>query len=183
MNAATDAVRCLLTSIGENPDRDGLADTPRRVVAALCEMTDGYSLNPGDLLATRFTQTYDEMIVLTGVAFTSLCEHHLLPFTGTASVGYIPDGHVVGISKLARVVQCFAHRLQLQERLTTDIADAIQTHLQPRGVAVEIRATHGCMVNRGVRQPTAELVTSAMLGYMRDRPEARAEFLALSQRR
>ena len=172
-------VRAVLLYLGENPDRDGLKDTPARVVRALTEMTSGNRQNPKALLARRFDVAYDEMVVLRGVRFASLCEHHLLPFTGSISVGYVPRSRVVGLSKLARLVDCFAHRLQVQERLTSDIAQAIQKHVKPLGVAVVVRAEHQCMACRGVVKPGAEMVTSAMLGVFR-KTAARAEFLRLA---
>lgn len=173
------AVTTLLTLIGEDPQRDGLVDTPRRVIKAWREMTCGYQEDPAEILSRTFEETSDEMVVLRGISFHSLCEHHLLPFHGTASVGYLP-GKVVGISKLARLVHCFARRLQIQERLTRQIAMAVEEHLEARGVGVMIRARHLCMGCRGVKLPDTELVTSATLGTLRDDASARAEFLHLS---
>jgi GTP cyclohydrolase I len=175
-----DAVVRLLSFIGEDPSRDGLRETPRRVVASLAEFTAGYDEDPAKLLAVTFEEHCDEMVVVRGVEFTSMCEHHLLPFVGYASVAYVPDQRVVGLSKLARLVDLFARRLQVQERMTVQIADAIETNLQPRGVGVLLRARHSCMGCRGVRKPEAEMVTSALSGFMRDDPKARAEFLALA---
>jgi GTP cyclohydrolase I len=177
---AEGAVRDLLNYVGEDPNREGLLMTPRRVVSMLAEMTRGYHEDPAGILETVFDESCDEMVVLTGVSFTSLCEHHLLPFAGTATLGYVPNGQVVGISKLARVVDTFACRLQLQERLTQQIAHAVQESLEPKGVGVVLRATHGCMAHRGASKPGSELVTSEMLGVMRTKPEARAEFLTLA---
>lgn len=175
-----DSVTRLLEYLGEDPGRDGLKDTPVRVIKAYQEMTRGYAMNPSELLRV-FDVVADEVIILRGIRFSSLCEHHLLPFSGTATVGYIPkEGKAVGISKLSRVVECFARRLQVQERLTNQIAEAIQQYLNPVGVGVIIKAHHSCMGCRGVNQPEAEMVTSSMLGAMRDRPEARAELLSLS---
>lgn len=177
-----DAVRRLLEFVGEDPNRDGLADTPDRVVRSFAELTDGYHVDVAALLSTQFDARADEMILVTGIDFTALCEHHLLPFTGTATVGYVPaDGKVVGLSKLARVVDAFAHRLQVQERMTEQIASAIVEHTGAIGVGVIVRARHACMGHRGVRKPGAEMVTSSMLGALRDKPEARAEFLALAR--
>jgi GTP cyclohydrolase I len=173
------AVTTLLTLIGEDPQRDGLVDTPARVIRAWKEMTCGYEEDPGVILSRTFQETSNEMVVLRGVSFTSICEHHLLPFHGTAAVGYLP-GKVVGISKLARLVQCFARRLQIQERLTRQIAAAIEDHLEPRGVGVMIRARHLCMGGRGVKLPDTELVTSAMLGQLREDANVRAEFLRIA---
>jgi GTP cyclohydrolase IA len=178
--AAEGAVATLLTFLGEDPDRDGLRATPRRVVAYLAEMTSGYEEDPAELLAVSFSERCDEMVVLTGVDFTSLCEHHLLPFTGTATVGYVPAERVVGVSKLARVVDIFAHRLQVQERLTRQVAEAVSEHLEPLGVGVVVEASHACLGCRGARKPGATMVTSAMTGVMLEKPEARAEFLALA---
>ncbi len=172
------AVATLIRFIGEDPQRDGLADTPARVVRAWREMTAGYAEDPADILARTFEETSDELVILSNIAFYSTCEHHLLPFYGTASVGYLP-GKVVGISKLARLVQCFARRLQIQERMTKQIASAIAEHLDARGVGVVIRAHHLCMGCRGTRQPATEMVTSSMLGTLRDDAVSRSEFLRL----
>lgn len=176
-----DAVRSLLEYVGEDPDREGLVDTPGRVLRALAELTQGHLQDPSVILERTFPDHYDEMVVLRGVTFTSLCEHHLLPFVGTARVGYIPapGRGVVGLSKLARLVQCFAQRLQVQERMTMQIADALEEHLHPLGVGVLVEAHHSCMGCRGVRQPGAVMVTSALRGALRDEPETRAEFLSL----
>src|SRR6185369_2002521 len=157
--AAEEAITTLLGFIGEDPTRDGLIDTPSRVVRAWREMTAGYSEDPAEILSRTFDESSDEMIVLRGITFYSVCEHHLLPFYGTASVGYLP-GRVVGISKLARLVNCFARRLQIQERMTRQIAESVEKHLEARGVAVVIRAHHLCMGCRGVRQEETEMVTS-----------------------
>ena len=173
------AVETLLRWVGEDPRRDGLADTPARVAKAFREMTSGYLEDPAEILSRTFEETSDEMVILRGITFQSMCEHHLLPFLGTATVGYLP-GKVVGISKLARLVNCFARRLQIQERLTRQIADAVEKHLEARGVAVVIRAQHLCMACRGVRQMESEMVTSAMLGTLRTDATSRAEFLRLA---
>jgi GTP cyclohydrolase I len=180
--APTDAVTRLLEYIGEDPRRDGLLDTPQRVVKALREMTEGYHLDAGTILERTFDEHCDDMIVVRQVPFTSLCEHHLLPFTGTATVGYIPaeSGGVVGLSKLARLVEMHARRLQVQERMTAAIAADIEEHLGAFGVGVVVRAYHSCMAVRGVRK-SAEMVTSTMLGAMRQDARARAEFLDLSR--
>ena len=176
--AAEEAVGTILRFIGEDTTRDGLIDTPSRVVRAWREMTAGYSEDPAEILARTFDESSDEMIVLRGITFHSLCEHHLLPFYGTASVGYLP-GRVVGISKLARLVHCFARRLQIQERMTRQIAEAIEQHLDARGTGVVIRAHHLCMGCRGVRQEETEMVTSSMLGTLRSDATSRAEFFRL----
>lgn len=176
----TDAVTRLLEYIGEDPAREGLVKTPARVTRALAEMTDGYCQDALEVLSTSFDVPYDQMVVVTGIEFSSLCEHHLLPFTGEATVAYIPSGAVVGLSKLARTVNIYAHRLQVQERMTNQIAQAIDSALRPQGVGVVLRAHHSCMGCRGVRKPAAQMVTSALLGKMRDLPECRAEFLHLA---
>lgn len=175
---AETAVRDLLLSMGEDPARNGLLETPARVCKALREMTEGYRMDPAVILSKTFAESYDEVVILRDIAFTSLCEHHLLPFIGTVDIGYIP-GKVVGLSKLARLVDCFAKRLQMQERLARQIAGALELHLEAKGVAVVIRGTHACMSCRGVRKPGSEMITSLMLGVFRDHPEARAEFLQL----
>lgn len=173
-----DAVKILLESIGEDPQRDGLLDTPKRFVKALTEMTEGYKQDYKEILSTCFDVPYDEMVILKNIHFTSLCEHHLLPFIGFASIAYIPSNKVVGLSKLARLVHCFARRLQVQERLTSQIAEAILEVLQPEGVAVIISAKHQCMSCRGLRQSGGDMVTSSMLGQFRDHA-VRDEFLQL----
>jgi GTP cyclohydrolase I len=179
---AEDGIRRMLMRIGEDPGREGLRETPARVVRAFVEMTEGYSQDPGEILTTTFEATaYDEMILLKGIRFFSLCEHHLLPFSGVATVGYIPEARVVGLSKLARLVDCFAKRLQLQERLTLEIAESIMQVLAPKGAGCVIRANHSCMGCRGIKKPDAEMVTSAMLGLLRDDEKARGEFLRLME--
>ena len=179
--AAESAIRILLKRICENPDREGLVDTPARVVRSFEEMTCGYKEYAGDILKAIFSEHCDEIVLLRGVRFSSLCEHHLLPFTGVATVGYLPNDQVVGISKLARLVHCYARRLQVQERLTQQIAAALQEHLKPRGVGVVIRAHHHCMGCRGVEQPDAEMVTSAMTGLFRENAATKAEFMSLAK--
>lgn len=176
---ATEAVTKLIEYVGENPQRPGIEDTPERVVKALHEMTAGYRENPATILSKQFDVDCDEMVVLRNIRFTSLCEHHLLPFVGTASVGYIPGAKVVGLSKLARLVHCYAKRFQVQERLTQQVANALMEHAGARGAACRIIAHHSCMGCRGVRQPDAEMVTSCLKGIMRESAEARTEFLAL----
>jgi GTP cyclohydrolase I len=172
------SVRNLLRMM-DDPDREGLRDTPARVVRSLREMTRGYAEDPAAILTSRFSaKTYDEMVVVRGVPFWSLCEHHLLPFHGAATVGYIPNGRVVGLSKLARLVECFARRLQMQERLTEEIAAALQQHLKPRGVGVIVRARHLCMEMRGVRA-AGDTITSKLTGAFKRDARARAEFLHL----
>lgn len=175
--ALENAIRLLLASV-DDPSREGLQKTPGRVVRALYEMTRGQTECPEKILSTTFNEQCDEMVVLSGVSFTSLCEHHLLPFTGTVDIGYIP-GKVVGLSKLARLVDCFARRLQIQERLTAQIAEAIERHLHAIGVGVIVRGEHACMSCRGVKKSGATMITSAMRGVLKDKPEARTEFLEL----
>jgi GTP cyclohydrolase I len=178
---AEDAFRRILRWIGENPDRDGLQDTPKRLVRAYREYFSGYDEDPEEVLRKTFEEVegYDEMIVLRGVTFESHCEHHVAPIIGRAWVGYVPDRRVVGISKLARVVDIYSKRLQIQERLTAQIANTIESVLQPRGVAVVVKAAHHCMMSRGVRKRGTDLVTSRLLGCFRDQPMTRGEFLAL----
>lgn len=175
------AVRQLLMYVGEDVEREGLLDTPKRYAKALEELTSGYSEDPAEILGTQFDEAHDQMVVVTGIEFTSLCEHHILPFTGVASVGYIPTRKVVGLSKLPRVVHTFAKRLQVQERMTNQIAAAINEHVQPMGVGVVVTASHQCMAIRGVKQNDARMTTSCLLGTMRESPAARAEFLALAR--
>ncbi len=179
VDADAEAVRRLIRVTGDDPQRDGLLETPRRVVAALRDMSSGYRDDPAEILATTFQVSHDELVVLRGIRFSSLCEHHLLPFMGTAAVGYLPGGRVIGLSKLARLVHCFARRLQVQERMTEQIASALMEHADALGAGVVVRGHHCCMGCRGVRQPDSEMVTSCMLGVMRDRPAARAELLAM----
>lgn len=177
---ARQAVQTLLRYVGENPSRDGLSETPDRYCRALLEMTEGYTEDPALILSKTFDADADEMVVLKNIEFSSLCEHHLLQFTGHAHVAYLPShGRIVGLSKLARVVEAFARRLQVQERLTQQIANAISTHLQPRGVAVVIEAAHSCMCVRGVRKQNSMMVTSSMLGDFRTLPATRSELMCL----
>lgn len=167
-----------------NADKEAIDTTPHRFLNALEEMTKGYSDDPEEILSKQFEEKSDEVVISRHIEFTSLCEHHLLPFVGTADVGYIPGetGRVVGLSKLARLVDCFAQRLQMQERMCREIADALMAHLQCRGAAVVVRAHHSCMGCRGVRKSSAEMVTSCMRGLFRDDVAARAEFLNLCGR-
>jgi GTP cyclohydrolase I len=176
-----DAFRTVLQWIGEDPDRDGLRETPNRLRRAFREYFAGYDEDPEQVLRKTFSEVegYDEMIVLRGVTFESHCEHHVAPIIGRAWVGYIPDKRVVGISKLARVVEIFSKRLQIQERLTAQIANTIDEVLSPQGVAVVVKAAHHCMISRGVHKRGADLVTSRMLGVFRDSPVTRGEFLTL----
>jgi GTP cyclohydrolase IA len=175
------AVRTMLRWTGDNPDRDGLRDTPKRFTKAFEEYFRGYHEDPVEILSTTFEETegYDEMIVLRGIRFESHCEHHIAPIIGRAWVAYIPNGRVVGISKLARVVEVYAKRLQIQEKMTAQIANAINDVLQPQGVGVVLKAEHHCMTARGIMKPGTDLVTSRMLGCFRDNPTTRQEFLSM----
>ncbi|HEX3919095.1 MAG TPA: GTP cyclohydrolase I FolE [Caulobacteraceae bacterium] len=175
------AVRTLIEWAGDDPDREGLRETPNRVVRAYGELFAGYDVDPHDYLARTFEEVegYDELVVLSDIRVVSFCEHHMLPFLGHAHVGYLPTNRVVGISKLARVVNAFGRRLQIQEKLTAQIAQAIQDILQPKGVGVVIQSEHSCMTMRGVNTPGSLLTTSTLLGAVRDDPRTRQEFLAL----
>ncbi len=175
------AIRTLLLWAGDDPNREGLADTPARVARAYREWFCGYEEDPVELLARSFEETdgYDEMVVLRDIRLESTCEHHMAPILGRIHVAYIPDGRVVGISKLARVVDAYAKRLQIQEKLTAQIANTLRDVLKPRGVAVVVEAAHQCMTTRGVHKPGVTMVTSRMLGAFRDDPSTRREFLAM----
>lgn len=174
-----EAVRTILRDIGEDPDRDGLARTPARVHRMYAELTAGYHVDAQRLLnGAVFDVDYSEMVVVRGIPFSSLCEHHLLPFFGTAAVAYIPRGRVVGLSKIPRIVEMYARRLQVQERLTQQIADLLMERLDPKGVGVVIEATHLCAVMRGIRKPGTVMTTSAVLGLFRSNDKTRAEFLS-----
>jgi GTP cyclohydrolase I len=173
------AVRQILVEIGEDPDRQGLTGTPDRVHRMYTELTAGYHVDPDRLVnGAIFDVAYSEMVVVKDIPFYSLCEHHLLPFFGTASVAYIPRGRVIGLSKIPRIVEMYARRLQVQERLTQQIADLLQDRLEPQGVGVVLEATHLCAVMRGVRKPGTIMTTSAVLGLFRTRDRTRAEFFA-----
>lgn len=173
------AVREILAAIGEDPDREGLKETPNRVARMYAELTAGLRCDPGEHLRTFFNEKYDEMVVLRDVPFHSLCEHHLLPFEGKAHIAYLPDGKVAGLSKLARVVDAFAHRPQVQERLTVQIADLLLEKLNAKGVAVVIEAVHSCMTCRGVKKPGSVMVTSAVRGECCTNGSTRAEVMSL----
>ena len=177
---AREALREVLRAIGEDPDREGLRATPDRVIRSWLELYAGYAQDPATILATTFGEVhgYDEMIVLRDIPFQSTCEHHMLPFTGRAHVAYLPADRVVGLSKLARLVDCYAKRLQIQERLTREIAMAIMAHLKPLGCGVVLEATHGCMTCRGVKKTGATMITSTLEGDFKN-AATRAEFLAL----
>ena len=176
----TEAVRTLLAEIGEDPSREGLTGTPDRVRRMYDELTAGYHVDPDELLSGAcFTVDYDEMVVVRDIEFFSLCEHHLLPFIGHAHVGYLPRGRVVGLSKIPRIVDMYAKRLQLQERLTVQVADFLMERLEPKGVACVIEATHLCTMMRGVKKQEATMVTSSMTGTFRRDARTRAEFMGL----
>ncbi len=173
------AVREILAAVGEDPDREGLKATPMRVARMYAEMFSGLHDDPKRHLSAVFNEQYDEMVVLRRIPFNSMCEHHLMPFEGEADVAYLPDGKVVGISKLARVVEAFSKRPQVQERLTSQIADLLMSSLSAKGVAVVMRATHTCMTCRGVRKPGAVMITSAIRGTCRSDARTRSEVMAL----
>ena len=175
------AFRTIIRWAGDDPDRDGLAKTPARLARAFREYFSGYAVDPTQMLSTTFEETdgYDEMIVLRGIPFESHCEHHIAPIIGRAWVAYVPIGRVVGISKLARVVEAYAKRFQIQERMTSEIASAVQEALQPEGVGVILKATHHCMSSRGIHKAGSDMVTSCMLGCMRDNAITRQEFLGM----
>lgn len=177
---AEDAVRTLIRWAGDDPAREGLLDTPRRVVKSYREFFSGYAADPAEILTRTFSETdgYDEMIVLKDIRFESHCEHHMAPIIGRAHIAYLPRKRVVGISKLARLLDCYAKRLQIQEKLTAQIANTLNEELQPRGVAVVIDASHQCMTTRGVHKAGTSMVTSRMLGAFRTDPSTRREFLA-----
>lgn len=180
LDSMADAVTTLLKGVGEDPDREGLLLTPERVAKSLRFLTKGYRQDPEQLLRKAvFTESYDEMVLVRDIDIYSMCEHHMLPFFGKAHVAYIPDGKIVGLSKIPRVVEVFARRLQVQERLTQQIRDAIQHVLNPRGVAVVIEATHMCMVMRGVEKQNSVTTTSAMSGEFMNNQSTRSEFLRL----
>ncbi|RYJ03854.1 MAG: GTP cyclohydrolase I FolE [Acetobacteraceae bacterium] len=175
------AIRTLLRWTGDDPDREGLVDTPARVARAFEEFFAGYAVDPVELLARSFEETdgYDEMVVLRDIRLESHCEHHMVPIIGRAHIAYLPAGRVVGISKLARVLEVYAKRLQIQEKLTAQVANCINDVLKPKGVAVVIEAAHQCMTTRGIHKPGVTMVTSRMLGAFRDDPSTRREFLAM----
>ncbi|HEY5412674.1 MAG TPA: GTP cyclohydrolase I FolE [Caulobacteraceae bacterium] len=177
------AVRTLIRWAGDDPDREGLRDTPGRVIRSYREMFAGYDVDPREYLERTFEEVggYDQMVLLRDIRFVSFCEHHMLPVIGRAHVGYLPTNRVVGISKLARVVRGFARRLQIQEKMTAEVADAIFEVLKPHGVGVLIEAEHSCMTMRGVNSPGSSLTTSALLGVIRDDHRTREEFLRLAR--
>jgi len=173
------AALAMIEAIGEDPHREGLAGTPQRVARMYTELFSGIDIDPAEVLSTGFNEQHKELVILKSIPFYSMCEHHLLPFFGTTHIGYIPDGKVVGISKLARALGIIAARPQLQERLTSQLADAIMTAIKPLGVGVVVEAQHLCMCMRGVRKPGSNVVTSAMRGTFRKDNTTRAEFLSL----
>lgn len=178
-----DAFRTILRWTGEDPEREGLLETPARAARAMEEFFSGYTQNPSEILKKTFEEIegYDEMVVLRGVRFNSHCEHHIAPISGKAWVAYVPSGRVVGISKLARVVEIYSKRLQTQEKLTAQVANTIDEVLKPRGVGVIVKASHHCMITRGVQKPDTDLVTSRMLGCFRSDPLLRQEFVRLAE--
>ena len=184
MQEAEEAVRLLIRWAGDNPEREGLLDTPARVVRSYKEFFAGYQADPRALLMRTFSEVegYDEMIVLKNIRFESYCEHHMVPIIGRAHVAYLPEHRVVGISKLARLVDAFARRLQIQEKMTVQIADTLNEVLQPKGVAVMLEAAHQCMSTRGVHKAGTDMVTSRMLGSFRTDPSTRREFLSIVRR-
>ena len=178
---AMQAVKTLIAWAGDNPNREGLIETPKRVVDAYKEFFDGYKMNPDEILSKTFEEVegYDEMVIIKNIRLESHCEHHIVPILGIAHVAYMPNKKVVGISKLARLVDVYAKRLQIQETLTAQIAETIQRVLDPLGVAVLIDASHQCMTTRGVHKPESSTITSTMLGTFRQNPDTRAEFMNL----
>jgi len=179
LNRIAAAVREILTAVGEDPDREGLRATPMRVARMYAEMFSGLHEDPSAHLSAMFTERYDEMVVLRRIPFHSMCEHHLMPFEGHADIAYLPNGKVVGISKLARVVDSFSHRPQVQERLTNQIADLLISVVNARGVAVVMKATHTCMTCRGVQKPGSVMITSAVRGICKSDARTRSEVMAL----
>ena len=178
-----DAVRRILEHMGEDPEREGLKDTPERVHHAYHYLTRGYRMDPAEVIGRAvFHEAYNEMVVVRDIDFYSLCEHHLLPFYGRAHVAYVPNGKIVGLSKIPRIVETYARRLQVQERLTQPVADFLQERLRPQGTGVVMEATHLCAVMRGVRKPGTVMTTSSVLGLFRSRESTRAEFFAHLQR-
>jgi GTP cyclohydrolase I len=177
------ATRRMLVALGEDPDREGLVDTPRRVAESLSYLTDGYGVDPRSIVRNAlYEHPGDDLVAVRNIPFYSLCEHHMLPFFGRCHIGYLPSGKVIGLSKLPRLVDVFAHRLQLQERLTRDIAEAIESVLHSRGVAVVMEARHLCVEMRGVEKLESDTVTSCLLGDFRINAELRSEFLELTHR-
>ena len=183
LESIKDAVRVILKAVGEDPDRDGLLETPRRVAKMYAEMFAGLHKDAGRHLEVTFPETYDEMVLVRDISFTSMCEHHLLPFSGVAHVAYLPDGAVTGLSKLARVVEEVSRRPQVQERMTQTVAELIETRLECRGVAVVVEAEHSCMTIRGIRKPGSKTITSALRGEFKTNAASRAEVMSLINER
>ena len=179
MQRLENAVREILAAVGEDPDREGLLETPARVARMYAELFSGLHDDPRVHLQKVFTEKYDEVVVVRDISFNSMCEHHLLPFMGKAHIGYIPNGKVLGLSKLARVVESISHRPQVQERMTEEIASLMESELDAKAVGVVVEATHSCMTMRGVRKPGSMCVTSAMKGLFRTNPSSRAEIMQL----
>ena len=175
------AVREILLAVGEDPEREGLKETPERVARMYAELLAGMNEDPKEHLRSIFTENYDEIVLLRNIPFYSICEHHLIPFIGKAHVAYLPSGAILGISKLARIVDCFARRLQAQERLTYQIADFIMNNLKTQGVAVVLEASHSCMTIRGIKKPGSAMVTSAVRGIFKRDPKTRNEVMSLMQ--
>ena len=173
------AVKEILLAVGEDVDREGIKATPRRVARMYAELLGGMNQDPKQHLSSVFTENYDEIVLLRNIPFYSICEHHLMPFIGKASVAYLPRGMVLGVSKLARIVDCFARRLQVQERLTNQIADFIMSNLNSKGVAVVLEASHSCMTIRGIKKPGSTMVTSALRGIFKSDPKSRSEVMSL----
>ena len=176
------AVREMLLAVGENIEREGLKETPERVARMYAELLAGMHEDPKEHLRSVFSENYDEIVLLRNIPFYSICEHHLMPFIGSAHVAYLPSGKILGISKLARIVDCFARRLQAQERLTYQIADFIMNKLKPQGVAVVLEASHSCMTIRGIKKPGSVMVTSALRGIFKRDPKTRSELMSLMQK-
>ena len=173
------AVREILLAIGEDVEREGIKQTPSRVAGMYSELLEGMQQDPKEHLRGIFTEKYNEIVLLRDISFYSICEHHLMPFIGSAHVAYLPAGAVLGVSKLARIVDCFAHRLQVQERLTDQIADFVMDSLKPQGVAVVLEASHSCMTIRGIKKPGSVMVTSALRGIFKTDPRSRSEIMSL----
>jgi len=176
------AVKEIILAVGEDPRREGLHRTPERVAKMYVELLKGMREQPKRHLERVFTEEYDEIVLLRDIPFYSICEHHLMPFIGSANVAYLPDGKVLGVSKLARIVDSFAHRLQVQERLTDQIADFLMAGLNPRGAAVVLEASHSCMTIRGIRKPGSVMVTSSLRGIFKKDPKSRSEIMTLMHR-
>lgn len=174
-------IKNMIKNIGDNPEREGLIDTPKRVIKSWSELYSGYNKKPEDILKTTFSkEDYNEMVILKNIEFYSMCEHHILPFYGIVNIGYIPNKKIVGISKLARLVEVYCRRLQIQERLTTQIADIINKIVEPIGVIVVVKAKHLCMLSRGIKQHNTEMITSALRGIFEKDEKTRTEFMRLT---